>query len=60
MKEMIKMYNCLNCDEEINSESETVFCNQECLDTYIEDVRDLNLYLHKHRYKKNSVSTKRK
>jgi hypothetical protein len=45
MKDMIKEYNCLCCDEEINSESHVVFCNEACLQEYISDQKDLESFL---------------
>lgn len=47
MKEMISMFNCLQCDEEINSESHVVFCNEACLAEYISDQKDLESFLSK-------------
>lgn len=47
MKDMIKTHNCLYCEEEINSESETVFCSDECLKQYVLDARDLEELLNK-------------
>jgi hypothetical protein len=45
MKEMIKSWACLNCDDEINSESHVVFCNEACLQEYISDQKDLESFL---------------
>lgn len=45
MKEMISNQNCLYCDDEINSETEVVFCNQNCLKEYIRDQKDLESFL---------------
>ncbi|MDF2736312.1 MAG: hypothetical protein K0S93_168 [Nitrososphaeraceae archaeon] len=45
MKDMIKEYNCMNCDEEINSETHVVFCNEACLKEYISDLADLEKFL---------------
>lgn len=45
VKEMITEYNCLYCDEEINSESHVVFCNEACLNEYISDAKDLESFL---------------
>lgn len=38
---MISEYHCLNCEQEINSESEVVFCNNECLANYILELEEL-------------------
>ena len=46
MKEMISEKHCLYCDDEINSESETVFCDDNCLKAYIHDQQDLEKFLH--------------
>jgi hypothetical protein len=45
MKEMICSFNCLYCDEEINSESHVVFCNEACLREYMDDAKDLESFL---------------
>ena len=45
MKDMIKEYNCMCCDEEINSESHVVFCNEACLNEYIDDQKSLDQFL---------------
>jgi len=45
MKEMISNFNCLSCDQEINSESHVVFCNEACLQEYITDQKDLESFL---------------
>jgi hypothetical protein len=45
VKDMIKEYNCMHCDEEINSESHVVFCNEACLQEYISDQKDLEGFL---------------
>ena len=42
---MITQYNCMHCDEEINSESHIVFCNEACLQEYISDQKDLESFL---------------
>ena len=42
---MITQYNCMHCDEEINSESHIVFCNEACLQEYISDAKDLESFL---------------
>jgi hypothetical protein len=47
VKEMIKEYNCMYCDEEINSETHVVFCNEACLKEYISDAKDLESFLMK-------------
>jgi predicted TIM-barrel fold metal-dependent hydrolase len=47
MKEMIKEWNCLHCDEEINSETHVVFCNEACLNEYIDDKKSLESFLAK-------------
>ena len=44
-KEMITTYNCNYCDEEINSESHVVFCNEACLQEYVNDLGDLEKFL---------------
>ena len=45
VKEMITQYNCNYCDEEINSESHVVFCNEACLREYMDDAKDLESFL---------------
>jgi predicted TIM-barrel fold metal-dependent hydrolase len=45
MKDMIKSWACMHCDEEINSESHVVFCNEACLREYIDDQKDLEGFL---------------
>jgi hypothetical protein len=42
---MIKEWSCLQCDEEINSESHVVFCNEACLNEYVNDLADLEKFL---------------
>ncbi len=42
---MIKEWGCMNCDDEINSESHVVFCNEACLREYIDDQRSLESFL---------------
>ena len=37
---------CLYCDDEIDSESKVVFCDNECLKNYIADQKDLESFLY--------------
>ena len=52
---MIKEYNCMNCDEEINSESHIVFCNEACLKEYISDLADLEKFLIKQKEQEDDI-----
>ena len=45
MKESVLTWHCLGCDAEINSESHVVFCNEACLQEYVDDQKDLETFL---------------
>ena len=56
VKEMITEYNCMYCDEEINSESHVVFCNEACLNEYVHDSVDLEKFLIEQKEQENEIS----
>lgn len=39
----------MQCDDEINSESHVVFCNEACLREFMDDAKDLEKFLIKHK-----------
>jgi hypothetical protein len=55
VKEMIQEFNCMHCDEEINSESHVVFCNEACLNEYLSDLVDLEKFLIKVKEQEDAI-----
>jgi len=45
----------MNCDEEINSETHVVFCNEACLNEYVADSKSLDEFLIKQKEQEDDL-----